>query len=179
MTDYGIRNTEYRILIGGVGYRWMRDAAFGLIATDHLALLDWPEHIEVADLGYGAIYVAQDLGDAEPPYDCLILLAGVERDRPPGRIYQYQWTKTAVDDAELQERIREAGAGVIDLDHLLLIAQYFGALPEAVTIIEVEPVDSSGGEGLSAPVAALLPEVIALVRQETGLFGKRAMLEEG
>lgn len=154
-----------RVLVGGVGYRWMRDASFGLIASDELAR-DPGIGVDVADLGYGAIYAAQDLADARPPYQRLILLAGAARGREPGRIYRYRWAETLPDEEEIQARIREAGAGVIDLDHLLIIAQYFGALPEEVIVIEVEPVETTGGEGLSSKVSALLPEVIEWVRRE-------------
>lgn len=154
-----------RILIGGVGYRWMGDASFGLVASDELARLDWPGEIEVADLGYGAIYVAQDLGDAQPPYDRLILLAGMERGRTPGAIYAHWWTPARPDSEELQARIREAGAGVIDLDHLLAIGHYFDALPAEVFVVEFEPVDTTGGEELSPRATALLPRVLAWVRR--------------
>ncbi|MDL1950530.1 hypothetical protein FBQ97_12045, partial [Acidobacteria bacterium ACD] len=51
-------------------------------------------------------------------------------------------------DEGIQARIREAGAGAIDLDHLLVIAQYFDALPDDVIVFEMEPVDVAGGEGL-------------------------------
>lgn len=155
-----------RILIGGVGYRWQRDASFGLAASDELARLDWPPGVEVADLGYGAIYVAQDIGDAQPPYDRIILLAAMERGRPPGKIYPYQWRSAAFDDDEIQARMREAGAGVIDLDHLLCIAHYFQALPEDVLVVEIEPLDAGGGDGLSATAAGLLPQVVAYVRSQ-------------
>jgi hydrogenase maturation protease len=155
-----------RVLIGGVGYRWQRDASFGMIASDELTRLNWPNGIEVADLGYGAIYAAQDLADAHPPYTCLILLAGSQRGRLPGNLYVYRWPKTPRDQSEILARIREAGAGVIDLDHLLVIAQHFGALPPEVLVVEVEPVDVHGGDGLSQEVATLLPEVVALVRNE-------------
>ncbi|MDQ4077536.1 MAG: hydrogenase maturation protease [Chloroflexota bacterium] len=154
------------VLIGGVGYRWQRDASFGLIASDELARLDWPPTIKVEDLGYGAIYVAQDLADAEPPYERVILLAGVTRGREPGRIYRYRWEGVLPDNDEIQARIYEAGAGVVDLDHLLVIAQHFEALPDDVIVIEIEPVDAMGGEGMSQEVANLLPEAIALVRRE-------------
>ena len=155
-----------RVLIGGVGYRWLRDASFGLVAGDELARLEWPPGVEVADLGYGALYVAQDLADARPPYERLILLAGVARGREPGRLYRYRWAGVAPDHEELQARIREAGAGVIDLDHLLVIAQYFGALPDDVVLLELEPVDATGGDGLSPEAAHRLPEAIALARRE-------------
>jgi hydrogenase maturation protease len=155
-----------RTLIGGVGYRWMRDASFGLVAADALAREPWPAGVEVADLGYGALYVALDLGDARPPYHRVVLLAGVQRGREPGRLYRVRWAPQPVDDAELQARIREAGAGVVDLDHLLLIAQHFGALPNDVVCIELEPVDAEGGDGLSGAGAAALPEALRLARAE-------------
>jgi hydrogenase maturation protease len=155
-----------RVLIGGVGYRWQRDASFGLVASDELSRLDWPSGIEVADLGYGAIYVAQDLADARPPYDRVILLTGMARGRTPGQIYRTRWESSAPDPEDLVARIREAGAGVIDPDHLLVIAQHFGALPDDVVVIELEPVDVTGGENLSPEAADRLQEVIELARRE-------------
>lgn len=155
-----------RVLIGGVGYRWQRDASFGLVAADALARLAWPPGVAVDDLGYGALYVAQDLADARPPYGRLILLAGTARGRSPGRLYRSRWDGPPADADEIQARIREAGAGVIDVDHLLVIARHFGALPPEVILIEAEPVDATGGEDLSPAVAALLPAALALARRE-------------
>src|SRR5919199_3449130 len=147
-----------RVLIGGVGYRWQGDASWGLIASDELARLEWPPGVEVADLGYGALYVALDLADARPPYARVILMAGVTRGREPGRLYCERWTPRAVDAGEVQERIREAGAGVIDVDHLLVIAHYLNALPRDVVCIELEPLETAGGEGLSAAGVERLAE---------------------
>jgi hypothetical protein len=69
-----------------------------------------------------------------------------------------------VDAGEVQERIREAGAGVIDVDHLLVIAHYLNALPRDVVCIELEPLETAGGEGLSAAGVERLAEAIALAR---------------
>lgn len=153
-----------RVLIGGVGYRWQRDASFGLAVSDALATLAWPEHIEVADLGYGALYVTQDLADAEPPYERLVLVSGTARGRVPGNLYCERWQAALPPDEQIQERVREAGAGVVDLDHLLIIASYFGALPDDVITLELEPVDVDGGDGLSPAAAAVLPEALSQVR---------------
>lgn len=155
-----------RTLIGGVGYRWQRDASFGLVACDELARETWPHGVEVADLGYGAIYAAQDLADAQPPYTRLILLAGIMRKRSPGEVSTYRYQQALPDSDEVYARIREAGAGVIDLDHLLIIAHHFGALPPDVLVIEVEPFDTSPGAELSDGAAALLPGIIDFVRRE-------------
>jgi hydrogenase maturation protease len=155
-----------QVLIGGVGYRWQRDASFGLIASDELSQLDWPPGVEVADLGYGAIYVAQDMADAQPPFDRVILLTGIARGRKLGQIYRTRWEDGALNPDDLVARIREAGAGVVDPDHLLVIAQHFGALPDDVVVIELEPVDVTGGEDLSPEAAGCLQEAIELARRE-------------
>jgi hydrogenase maturation protease len=154
------------VLLGGVGYWWQRDASFGLVACDHLSELEWPDGIDIRQLDYGALYVTQDLADAHPPYDRLVLLAGVSRGRPAGQLYRRRWSASMPGPEEIQERVREAGAGVIDIDHLLVIAQHFGALPPEVVILEMEPVDSTGGEGLSPEAQQLLSQVADLVRQE-------------
>ena len=158
MTDQG------RVLIGGVGYRWQRDASFGLAVSDALATLAWPEHVEVADLGYGALYVTQDLGDADPPYERLVLVSGTARGRAPGTLSCDRWRPALPAEAEIQERVREAGAGVVDLDHLLIIASYFRALPNEVISLEFEPVDVEGGDGLSPAATAVLPEAVSRAR---------------
>ena len=154
-----------RVLIGGVGYRWQGDASFGLVASDALARVAWPDHVDVADLGYGALYVAQDLADADPPYTRLVLLAGVARGRRPGELYRRRWQGPLPGPEEVQARVREAGAGVVDLDHLLVIADYFGALPADVVTLELEPVDVEGGEELSPAAAARLPQALEQARR--------------
>lgn len=156
-----------RVLIGGVGYWWQRDASFGLLAVDALAALGWPPGVRVEKLDYGALFVAQDLLDVSPPYDRLVLIAGVERGREPGRLHLRRWTAAEAAPEEVQARIFEAGAGVVDLDHLLVIARHFDALPEDVVLIEFEPVDAEGGEGLSAVGRQRLPEAVELARRET------------
>jgi hydrogenase maturation protease len=156
---------QRRVLVGGVGYWWQRDCSFGLVACEHLSKQEWPRTVQITQLDYGALYVAQDLADAQPPYSRLVLIASAVRDREPGRLYIREWRPQPLDPEDVQARIREAGAGVVDLDHLLVIAQHFRALPPEVTLLEIEPVDTSGGEGLSPQVEALLGDVVEHVRQ--------------
>jgi hydrogenase maturation protease len=155
-----------KTLIGGVGYRWQRDASFGLAVSDAMTSLQWPEYVELADLGYGAIYVTQDLRNASPPYKRIILITSAVRDRKPGSLTTYKFFPEAQNPEELQARIQEAGAGVIDIDHLLYIADYFKALPEEVLVYEIEPVDSDGGEGLSPQISIQVDEVIKDIRMK-------------
>lgn len=164
MTETSV--TAERVLIGGVGYRWMRDGSFGVVVSDLLAKLDWPEHVEVADLGYGAVLVAQDLMYADPSYTRLVLISAVERGRQPGTIDSYRWISSTCHDDEVQTRIHEAGGGVIDLDHLLVVTDYLARLPGDVIVIELEPVDTGGGEELTHHAAGCLEPVVELVRRE-------------
>jgi hydrogenase maturation protease len=160
-----------RTLIGGVGYRWQRDASFGVVAIDALAAMEWPAEVTVTDLGYGAIYAAQDLGDAQPPYDRLILLAASERGRAPGTLYRYRYEPPLTRPDEILERVREAGAGVIDLDHLLIIAAHMQTLPKEVVVVEIEPPDPSPGIELSDAGSRLLSRAIELVKEEVQVQG--------
>jgi Ni,Fe-hydrogenase maturation factor len=64
------------------------------------------------------------------------------------------------------DRMYEAGAGVVDLDHLLVIGRHFGGLPDDVVAIELEPEPGTTGDQLSAAAQALLPRAVELVRHE-------------
>ncbi len=155
-----------RVLIGGVGYRWFGDGSFGLVASDELARLDWPEGVDVEDLGYGALHVALDLADADPPYQRVILLGVTQRGREPDRLYRFRCDGTTPDGEEVQARMYEASAGVIDLDHLIVIGRHFRALPDDVVAIELEPHPGTTGDQLSPAARALLADALELVRRE-------------
>lgn len=155
-----------RTLVGGLGYRWQRDASFGLAVSDALARLEWPDEVEVADLGYGALHVADELRHAAPAWERLILVAAAPRGRAPGGLFRREWTPAPVAAEEVQARIREAGAGVIDLDHLLVIGQHFESLPPRVVLYELEPAEMDGGEGLSRVAEPRLEEAVERVRRE-------------
>ena len=148
-----------RILIGGVGYRNLRDMSLGPLLSDRLQKLTWPEGVEIEDLSYGPIGIMHNLDD-RPPYQRLILVAGVKRDREAGRVYSYRWNHQLPDPEEIQARVSEAVTGVISLDNLLIIGSYFKKLPHDVSIIEVEAIDDNWGEELTPAVEQLLPDLI-------------------
>lgn len=148
-----------RILIGGVGYRNLRDMSVGPLLSDRLQQCSWPEGVEVEDLSYGPIGVMHNLDD-RPAYQRLILVAGVKREREPGRVYSYRWKHELPDEEEIQARVSEAITGVISLDNLLIIGSYFRKLPRDVSIIEVEAIDDNWGEELTPAVEDMLPAVI-------------------
>lgn len=155
-----------RVLIGGVGYRWCGDASFGLAVSDELAGLERRPGVDVEDLGYGALHVALDLADADPPYERVVLITGIERGRRPGELYRSHRTDAPASADELQARMYEASAGVIDIDHLVALGRHLGALPDDVVAIELEPYRGSTGEWLSPRARELLPVAVDMVTRE-------------
>jgi hydrogenase maturation protease len=152
------------ILIAGVGYPNLRDMSLGSVLIERLQPDDWPQDVEIADLSYGPIGVLQDF-DNRAPYERLIFVTGVKRNRPPGTLHCYRWEHQLPPVDEIQARVAEAMMGVISLENLLVIATYFGTLPRDVVVIEVEALDDTWGEGLTPVVEAVLPQVIAAIRQ--------------
>jgi hydrogenase maturation protease len=146
-----------RVLVGGVGYRYLRDGAVGLYITDTLAP-QATNGIEFEDLGYHPVGFTQNLQD-RPAYDRIILVAGVKRGREPGTVKAYRWDHVLPSDKEIQDRVSEAVTGVISLDGLLIVTEAFGAFPEDVHVVEVEPADEGWGEGFSPEIEAKLPEI--------------------
>lgn len=133
--------------------------SLGPLLSDRLQKLTWPEGVEIEDLSYGPIGIMHNLDD-RPPYQRLILVAGVKRDRKAGCVYSYRWNHQLPDPEEIQARVSEAVTGVISLDNLLIIGSYFKKLPHDVSIIEVEAIDDNWGEELTPAVEQLLPDLI-------------------
>ncbi len=146
-----------RVLVGGVGYRFLRDNALGPYMADKLAS-QAGNGIEVEDLGYHPIGFTQNLED-RPEYDRIVLVAAVARGRVPATVEAYRWDHALPSASEIQDRVSEAVTGVISLDNLLIVTEAFGAFPEDVRVVETEPADETWGEGFSPEVEAKLPEI--------------------
>lgn len=156
-----------RVLVGGVGYRFLRDESLGPYLADTLAA-EARGGVEVEDLSYGPVAVSQNLLE-RPPYDRLVLVGAVRRGRPPGTIDRYRWDRVLPDGDEIQARVAEAVTGVISLDNLLVVCGALGGLPGDVRVVEVEPAGEEGwGEGFSPDLEARLPEIVEAVWTSTG-----------
>lgn len=150
-----------RVLVGGVGYRYLRDDSVGPHVSDLLAARAGGE-VEVEDLSYHPVGLSQNLQD-RPPYDRLVLVAAVRRGRDPGALEAYRWDGSLPPVEEIQERVAEAVTGVISLDNLLIVCGALGGLPEDVRVVEVEPTDEAWGDGFSPLMEERIPEVVEAV----------------
>lgn len=157
----GGRSAPARVLIGGVGYRNLRDASIGPWVADSLAD-QAGAGIEVEDVSYHPVGLHQNLTERDP-YDRVVLVGAIKRGREPGSIHAYCWDHSLPDDREIQARVNEAVTGVISLENLLVVCGALGGLPEDVRVIEVEPADSGWGEGFSPEVEEVVPKVLEAV----------------
>jgi hydrogenase maturation protease len=154
-----------RVLVGGVGYRFLRDESIGPYVADALAERS-SNGVEVEDLSYGPVQITHNLQD-RPPYDRLVLVGAVRRGRPAGTIATYRWDGGLPPADEIQERVGEAVTGVISLDNVLVVCGALGVLPDDVRVVEVEPGDEAWGEGFTPELEERLPQIMEAVWTST------------
>ena len=148
-----------RVLVGGVGYRNLRDHSVGVAVADRLATRTWPDGVAVEDLSYNPIALVQRLED-EPldrRFERMVVVAGVSRPgRAPGTIEAYRWDGVLPSPEAVQAAVAEAVTGVISVDNTLVVTRQFGSLPPEAIVVEVEPAsDEEFGEELSPTVGRL------------------------
>lgn len=156
-----------RVLVCGVGYRFLRDNALGVWVTDTLAPRA-SNGVEFEDLGYHPVGFVQNLNERET-YDRIVFVGCVQRGREAGLITVYQWDHALPDVKEIQDRVGDSVSGSISLDNLLVVSEAFKALPEDVWVVEVEPADETWGDGFSPQIEGKLPEIMETVWSLTRL----------
>jgi hydrogenase maturation protease len=141
-------------LVLGVGNLLMGDEGVGVVALRHLQEAGLAERAELVDGGTGGFHLLELF--LENPK--LILIDAAADGRAPG-------TVSLLRPRFARDFPPSLSAHDIGLKDLIESAALLGRLPEVQLItISVTNVSSLGLE-LSSPVAAALPEVVALVRQ--------------
>ena len=155
-----------RVLIGGIGYRNLRDHSFGVVLVDALATLEWPPGVCVEDISYNPIAVVQRLQDepSDGGFDLAVIVGALQRPgRMPGTLLVYRWDNVLPEPDEIHEAITEAVTGIIALDNTLVVARHFEALPATVVVVEIEPDAHEFGSSLTPAVEAALVEATTLI----------------
>lgn len=150
-----------RVLVAGVGYRFLRDNALGVYITDTLGP-QAANGVEFEDLGYHPVGFTQNLSE-RPDYDRIVFVGAVDRGRAPGTVTAYRYDHVLPPDKEVQERVGDSVTGSISLDNLIVISEAFKALPDDVWVVEVQPADETWGDGFSDEIEAKLPEITETV----------------
>ena len=154
-----------RVLVAGVGYPFLRDLSVGPVMVPRLQQMDWPPDVDVDDWSINPIAIVQRLEARPDPYRRIVLLASVERGREPGDITWYRWPGDLPDPEEIQQRVGEAVMGIISLDNLLIVGRQFGAFPDDIVVVEIEPEDTGWGDGFTPRIEAALADAVAAVRR--------------
>lgn len=150
------------VLIGGLGYRNLRDHSLGVAVSDRLAGRAWPAGVAVEDVSYNPIALVQRLQD-DPPARAVLVAAVPRPGRRPGAVEAYRWDGALPDAERIQHAVAEAVTGVIFLDNTLVVGRHFGGLPAEVAVVEVEPEVEEFGDDLSSAVAGCFERVCELV----------------
>jgi hypothetical protein len=117
-------------------------------------------------LSFGAIAVLQWFQDFPGKYDRVVFVSAAERiGRKPGTLEVNQWEFAPLDEVAVQESVAESVTGIISLDNLMMILQYFKALPPEVVVLDLEPVDSNIGFECSPEITARFDEFSEIVRR--------------
>jgi hydrogenase maturation protease len=155
-----------RVLVGGIGYRNLRDHSFGVKVIEALTGRDWPAGVSVEDISYGPVAVVQRLEDdpADRRFERAVIVAAAERaGRAPGTLTVYRWDGALPGADEIQAAVSEAVTGVIAMDNTLIVGRHFGALPFDVIVVEVQPSSSEWGDEFSDAVLRVFPTACEIV----------------
>lgn len=171
-----------RVLIGGVGYRNLRDHSFGVVLVDSLTTRDWPPDVSVEDISYNPIAVVQRLQDdpSERRFELAVIVGALQRPgREPGTLSVYRWDNVLPSAESIQEAVTEAVTGIISLDNTLIVARHFNALPATVVVLELEPDAHEFGDELTPAVARALARAREVVTQLALQPSTAALIPEG
>jgi len=155
-----------KILIGTVGYHNMGNHSLGPALLPMLQTLKWPKGVEVEEMNWGPIAIVQKFQSLASPYNRVILLVAIERqERNIGDIDVFRWMGRLPDKEMIQACVGDAVTGVISVENLLIIGEYFKIWPGETFIVDVEPGPETAGIEFTDEVQKVIPEFISTIRQ--------------
>ncbi|MFJ6052758.1 hydrogenase maturation protease [Streptomyces sp. NPDC092307] len=154
---------DERVLVAGIGNVFLGDDGFGVETVRALAEHPLPDGVEVVDFGVRGVHLAYQLLDG---YDTLLLVDATARGGEPGTLYLIEVDGGASTDPAGGA----ASPPVLDGHHMspdavlalldTLCAGTGATPPRRTLVLGCEPAGVEEGIGLSAPVAAAVPEAV-------------------
>ena len=161
----GSNNIARRVLVGTLGYHNLTNHSIGPMLYPRLQSAEWPTGVDVEELNWGPIAVVQHLEALPYVYDRVVILTASYRQRRIGEITLHRWMGELPDNEHIQARIGDAVTGVISIDNLLVIGEYFKVWPDEVVIIDVEAGPEKNGPDLTPEVVSRIPAVLDILRE--------------
>jgi len=155
-----------RVLVAGVGNFFLGDDGFGpevvrRLAAEHAL----PDSVRVVDYGIRGMHLAFDLLDG---YDTLVLVDALPGAGRPGEVVVLKIGAADLGENDFDAHGMSPAAMLASLDRL------GGTLP-VTYLVGCRAADVRGNIGLSAPVAAAVPEAVAAVRDLVLRLGARPL----
>lgn len=143
-------------LVLGVGNPMFGDDGFGIAVIDHLRSCRGFDGIELLDGGTAGIYLLPHLAHRPRVW----IVDAVRAGRTPGEI-----SVTPAGEVPKFASIKLSEHQVTLADTLALL-ELLDQMPGQVTLLGVEPARLTFNAGLSQPVAAAIPRVAAMLRDQ-------------
>lgn len=150
-----------KTFIGTVGYHNLRNHSIGPAILPHLQKMQWPPSVETDELNWGPIAIVQKFQSLPIAYDRVILIAAIERPgRKVGDITVFKWMGKLPDVEMIQRCVGDAVTGVISVENLLIIGEYFKVWTGQTFLVDMEPGPEEAGESFTAEMQQAIPELL-------------------
>ncbi len=154
-----------RTLIGTVGYHLLGNHSIGPVLLPDIRDMDLPDDVDVEEMNWGPIAVVQYFQTLKTPFDRVIFLVAIERqDRKMGDITIFKWKGGLPSETQIQACVGDAATGVISVENLLVIGEYFKIWPKELYLVDVEPGPEVAGEQLTEEVRQKAPGILKKLR---------------
>lgn len=153
-----------KTLVGTVGYHLLGNHSIGPILLPQLQKVIFPPHVQVDELNWGPVAVIQRFQAEQISFQRVVLLCAIERPhRNIGDITVFQWKGGLPDEHQIQACMGDAATGVISVENLLVIGEYFEIWEDEVFLVDVEPGEETAGEQLTDAVENKIPKILQTV----------------
>ncbi len=155
-----------KVFIGTVGYHNLRNHSVGSALLPQLQKMQWAIGVELDELNWGPIAIVQKFQSSPVKYDRIVLLSAIERPgRNVGDITVYKWEGKLPDEELIQRCVGDAVTGVISVENLLIIGEYFKIWPSETYFLDIEPGPEEAGESFTEEMENAIPDIILSLKQ--------------
>lgn len=155
-----------KVFIGTVGYHNLRNHSIAPALLPQLQKMQWPHGVEIDELNWGPIAIVQKFQSLSMPYDRVVLIAAIETPgRKIGDITVYKWMGKLPDEELIQRCIGDAVTGVISVQNLLIIGEYFKIWSGETFVVDVEPGPEEAGEDFTEEMQQAIPGLMITLQQ--------------
>ncbi len=150
-----------KVFIGTVGYHNLCNHSIGSALLPQLQKMNWTAGVDIDELNWGPIAIVQKFQAFPIAYNRVILLSAIERPgRKIGEITIFKWEGKLPDEEMIQRCVGDAVTGVISVENLLIIGEYFKIWPVETFFVDVEPGTEQAGEDFTKEVEQAIPELM-------------------